>query len=94
MSENIIYVIIPTILMGNAYLVCNTLDITGYLYYFPFLNIRLPYNVVKFYEIFKDFSFPFIPNMFLGIISPDYTQVSPPQFMKLKTDNYFISNAG
>ncbi|KAL4429909.1 hypothetical protein ABPG74_022932 [Tetrahymena malaccensis] len=93
-SQKFIFLVIPTILMGNAYLICNTLDITGYLYYYLYLDVNLPYNVQSFYGIFKNFNFPFIPNMFEIIISGNYQQPSPSKFMLNGTDNYFISGTG
>ncbi|KAL4441154.1 hypothetical protein ABPG74_002104 [Tetrahymena malaccensis] len=86
--------IIPAIFFGNIYIICNTLDITGFLYYLMFLDIRYPLNIMNFYELFKNFNFPFIPNFFLYIIDPNYVQESPPQFMVQETDNYYLKNFG
>ncbi|EAR94972.3 hypothetical protein TTHERM_00509130 (macronuclear) [Tetrahymena thermophila SB210] len=86
--------IIPAIFFGNIYIICNTLDITGFLYYLMFLDIRYPLNIMNFYQLFKNFNFPFIPNFFLYIIDPNYVQQSPPQFMAQETDNYYLKNFG
>ncbi|EAR94973.2 hypothetical protein TTHERM_00509140 (macronuclear) [Tetrahymena thermophila SB210] len=86
--------IIPAIFFGNIYIICNTLDITGFLYYLMFLDIRYPLNIMNFYQLFKNFNFPFIPNFFLYIIDPNYIQQSPPQFMAQETDNYYLKNFG
>ncbi|KAL4489824.1 hypothetical protein ABPG72_022464 [Tetrahymena utriculariae] len=59
-----LFSIIPAIFFGNIYIICNTLDITGFLQYLMFLDIRYPLNIINFYELFKNFNFPFIPNFF------------------------------
>ncbi|KAL4490794.1 hypothetical protein ABPG72_021848 [Tetrahymena utriculariae] len=93
-STSLISSIVPSIFFGNFYIVCNTLDITGFLYYLMFLNIRFPLNITKFYELFKNFNFPFVPNLFSFIVDPNYQQESPPKFMETNTDNYFLNNSG
>ncbi|KAL4461587.1 hypothetical protein ABPG74_016211 [Tetrahymena malaccensis] len=93
-STSLISSIVPSVFFGNFYIVCNTLDITGFLYYLMFLNIRFPLNIMKFYELFKNFNFPFVPNLFSFIVDPNYQQESPPKFMEMNTDNYFLNNSG
>ncbi|EWS75591.1 hypothetical protein TTHERM_000597660 (macronuclear) [Tetrahymena thermophila SB210] len=93
-SITLISSIIPSMFLGNIYIICNTLDITGFLYYLMFLNIRFPLNIVNFYELFKNFNFPFVPNLFSFIVDPNYYQESPPKFMEMNTDNYFLNNSG
>ncbi|EAR91485.2 hypothetical protein TTHERM_00598660 (macronuclear) [Tetrahymena thermophila SB210] len=93
-STSLISSIVPSVFFGNFYIVCNTLDITGFLYYLMFLNIRFPLNIMKFYELFKNFNFPFVPNLFSFIVDPNYYQESPPKFMEMNTDNYFLNNSG
>lgn len=85
---------IPILIFGNFYVLINVIDMTGFLYYILYVNVRLPLNVSDFFAIFKNFQFPFIPNLFEKILPADYVQVSPKKFMENESDCYFIKNAG
>ena len=82
----VISTILPIVVFSNFYILVNTIDITGFLYNLLFINIRQPENVLSFYDIFKDFQFPFIPNIFKYMVDSNYTQASPPKFMEKDTD--------
>jgi len=81
-------------LLSNLYVVVNTIDLTSFLYYLLFINVRMPQNVVSFFNIFKNFQFPFIPNVFTYMISSGYVQQAPEKFMDMQNDAYFLNSAG
>jgi len=54
-STAVVSSILPIVVLSNFYVLVNTIDITGFLYYLMFINIRHPENVVAFYSVFKNF---------------------------------------
>ncbi|EAS02479.2 hypothetical protein TTHERM_00629910 (macronuclear) [Tetrahymena thermophila SB210] len=93
-ATTLLATMIPIITMSNFYVLVNTIDITGFLYYMLYINIRNPENVVQFYSIFQNFQYPFIPNLFQYVVSPNYQQTSFPKFMENQTDFYFLNSTG
>ncbi|KAL4477139.1 hypothetical protein ABPG72_008873 [Tetrahymena utriculariae] len=93
-ATTLLATMIPIITLSNFYVLVNTIDITGFLYYMLYVNIRNPENVVQFYSIFQNFQYPFIPNLFQYIVSPSYQQPSFPKFMENQTDFYFLNSTG
>ncbi|KAL4461960.1 hypothetical protein ABPG74_000805 [Tetrahymena malaccensis] len=93
-ATTLLATMIPIITLSNFYVLVNTIDITGFLYYMLYINIRNPENVVQFYSIFQNFQYPFIPNLFQYVVSPNYQQTSFPKFMENQTDFYFLNSTG
>lgn len=54
-STAIISSFFPIVILSNFYVLVNTIDITGFLYYLLFINVRHPQNVIDFYSVFKNF---------------------------------------
>jgi hypothetical protein len=63
---------LPVVLFGNFYILINTIDYTSFIYFLLYVNVRFPINILLFCEIFKNFQFPFIPNIFLSLINENY----------------------
>ncbi len=94
MSKSIIFSMILVAITSNVYIIFSTLDITCLIYFLLFLKVRYPFNVIKFYELFKNFQYAFIPNVYLPLVDSEYFQESSPVFMAQDTDLYFFKNAG
>ncbi|EAR85945.2 hypothetical protein TTHERM_01178720 (macronuclear) [Tetrahymena thermophila SB210] len=93
-SKTIVSSYLPIAFFGNFYFLVNMIDLTNFLYYLLFLDIRYPINVTDFYGLFKDFQFPFVPNLFTYLYDPSYNPRSPQKFMDMGTNSYLISNSG
>ncbi|EAR83860.2 hypothetical protein TTHERM_00821940 (macronuclear) [Tetrahymena thermophila SB210] len=93
-ATTMISCLIPIAFLGNFYVLINTIDLTGFLYYLLFINVRFPINIFQFYGIFQNFQMAFIPNFFQNAINPNYVQQAPPQFMQQQTDSYFLNSTG
>ncbi|KAL4477135.1 hypothetical protein ABPG72_008869 [Tetrahymena utriculariae] len=93
-SKTIVSCYLPIAFFGNFYFLVNMIDLTNFLYYLLFLDIRYPINVTDFYGLFKDFQFPFVPNLFTYLYDPSYNPWSPQKFMDMGTNSYLISNSG
>ncbi|KAL4493846.1 hypothetical protein ABPG73_010124 [Tetrahymena malaccensis] len=93
-SKTIVSSYLPIAFFGNFYFLVNMIDLTNFLYYLLFLDIRYPINVTDFYGLFKDFQFPFVPNLFAYLYDPSYNPSSPKKFMDMGTNSYLISNSG
>ncbi|KAL4429883.1 hypothetical protein ABPG74_022906 [Tetrahymena malaccensis] len=93
-ATTMISCLIPIAFLGNFYVLINTIDLTGFLYYLLFINVRFPINIFQFYGIFQNFQMAFIPNFFQNTMDPNYVQQAPPQFMQQQTDSYFLNSTG
>ncbi|EAS05248.2 hypothetical protein TTHERM_01364620 (macronuclear) [Tetrahymena thermophila SB210] len=93
-TSTVVGTIIPLALLGNFYIVFSMLDITGLIYYLLYLDIRYPFNVTSFCNLFQNFQFAFVPNMLLQFLDPNYTQWAPKKFIENQSDGYFLHGAG
>ncbi|EAS07183.1 transmembrane protein, putative (macronuclear) [Tetrahymena thermophila SB210] len=83
--------LIPLILYKQFEVVAYTYYVHQMIYYYSFSQIRMPYNIVQFFESFKVYNFDFLPNIFKLAIDQNTTYGYVYQF---KTDSLFLKNAG
>ena len=56
-------IIVPLILKLLLNMIWDMLDFLQIIYYFIFLNLNLPLNVVKSLQLMKTYNFSFLPNL-------------------------------
>ncbi|EAR83070.2 H-type lectin domain protein (macronuclear) [Tetrahymena thermophila SB210] len=98
-SKSSIFLYILTLLMtilGNSYVLFSTIDLTTFIYFMLFFDVRYPENVLSFCSIFQNFQFAFVPNTIqLYLLEPNYQQPFTPQkFLENGYDAYFFNGAG
>ncbi|KAL4477137.1 hypothetical protein ABPG72_008871 [Tetrahymena utriculariae] len=96
MQTTLLYSMLSIAMIGNFYVLFNTIDFTTFIYYLLFVNVRYPSNVTSFCSIFQNFQMAFIPNVFqVYLTDPNYIQpYTPGKFMEYGNDAYFLNSAG
>ena len=72
LTESLMILMILLAILSNMYFLLTFLDMASMIYFMLYVNARQPVNVVEFYNIFKNFQYPFIPNIFLDFIDENY----------------------
>ncbi|KAL4477989.1 hypothetical protein ABPG72_013397 [Tetrahymena utriculariae] len=83
--------LIPLILYKQFEVVAYTYYVHQMIYYYSFSQIRMPYNIVQFFESFKVYNFDFLPNIFKLAINQNIMYGYVYQF---DIDSLFLQNAG
>ncbi|EWS72584.1 hypothetical protein TTHERM_000629740 (macronuclear) [Tetrahymena thermophila SB210] len=96
MQSTLLYSMLSIAMIGNFYVLFNTIDLTTFIYFLMFVNVRYPSNVTAFCSIFQNFQMAFIPNVFQAyLIDPDYIQpYTPGKFMDYGNDAYLLNSSG
>ncbi|KAL4461969.1 hypothetical protein ABPG74_000814 [Tetrahymena malaccensis] len=95
-ANTLLITMILTIIIGNTYVLFSTIDLTTFIYFLQFFDVRHPQNLLSFCSIFQNFQFAFVPNTIqLYLIEPNYVQPTTPQkFLDNGYDAYFFNGAG
>ncbi|EAR85941.2 hypothetical protein TTHERM_01178670 (macronuclear) [Tetrahymena thermophila SB210] len=95
-SSSLLIMVILMIVIGNTYVLFSTIDLTTFIYFMLFIDVRYPDNVMSFCSIFQNFQFAFIPNSIqVYFMDPNYTQpYTPKKFIDNGYDAYFFNGAG
>ncbi|EAR93317.2 hypothetical protein TTHERM_00746890 (macronuclear) [Tetrahymena thermophila SB210] len=95
-SKSLLIMGILMIVIGNTYVLFSTIDLTTFIYFMLFIDVRYPDNVMLFCQIFQNFQFAFIPNSIqVYLMNPNYTQpYTPKKFIDNGYDSYFLNGAG
>ncbi|EWS72589.1 hypothetical protein TTHERM_001176648 (macronuclear) [Tetrahymena thermophila SB210] len=95
-SSSLLIMMILMIVIGNTYVLFSTIDLTTFIYFMLFIDVRYPDNVMSFCSIFQNFQFAFIPNSIqVYFMDPNYTQpYTPKKFIDNGYDAYFFNGAG
>ncbi|KAL4477132.1 hypothetical protein ABPG72_008866 [Tetrahymena utriculariae] len=95
-SSSLLIMVILMIVIGNTYVLFSTIDLTTFIYFMLFIDVRYPDNVMSFCSIFQNFQFAFIPNSIqVYLLDPNYTQpYTPKKFLDNGYDAYFFNGAG
>ncbi|KAL4493841.1 hypothetical protein ABPG73_010119 [Tetrahymena malaccensis] len=95
-SSSLLIMVILMIVIGNTYVLFSTIDLTTFIYFMLFIDVRYPDNVMSFCSIFQNFQFAFIPNAIqVYMMDPNYTQPqTPKKFIDNGYDAYFFNGAG
>ncbi|KAL4436191.1 hypothetical protein ABPG74_018175 [Tetrahymena malaccensis] len=83
--------LIPLILYKQFEVIAYTYYVHQMIYYYSFSEIRMPYNIVQFFESFKVYNFDFLPNIFKLFIDQNTMYGYVYQF---EADSLFLKNAG
>ncbi|EWS72586.1 hypothetical protein TTHERM_001178749 (macronuclear) [Tetrahymena thermophila SB210] len=96
MQTTLLYSMLSIAMIGNFYVLFNTIDLTTFIYFLMFVNVRYPSNVTAFCSIFQNFQMAFIPNVFQAYLTdPDYIQpYTPGKFMDYGNDAYLLNSSG
>ncbi|KAL4461967.1 hypothetical protein ABPG74_000812 [Tetrahymena malaccensis] len=96
MQTTLLYSMLSIAMIGNFYVLFNTIDLTTFIYYLLFVNVRYPSNVTSFCSIFQNFQMAFIPNVFQAYLTdPNYIQpYTPGKFMDYGNDAYLLNSSG
>ncbi|EAR85944.2 hypothetical protein TTHERM_01178710 (macronuclear) [Tetrahymena thermophila SB210] len=95
-ANTLLITMILMIIIGNTYVLFSTIDLTTFIYFLLFVDIRHPQNLINFCSIFQNFQFAFVPNTIqVYFIEPNYVQPKTPQkFLENGYDAYFLNGAG
>ncbi|EWS72591.1 hypothetical protein TTHERM_001089028 (macronuclear) [Tetrahymena thermophila SB210] len=95
-SSSLLIMMILMIVIGNTYVLFSTIDLTTFIYFMLFIDVRYPDNVMSFCSIFQNFQFAFIPNAIqVYLMDSNYTQpYTPKKFIDNGYDAYFFNGAG
>ncbi|EAR85946.3 hypothetical protein TTHERM_01178750 (macronuclear) [Tetrahymena thermophila SB210] len=96
MQTTLLYSMLSIAMIGNFYVLFNTIDLTTFIYFLMFVNVRYPSNVTAFCSIFQNFQMAFIPNVFqVYLTDPNYIQPNTPgKFMDYGNDAYLLNSSG
>ncbi|EWS72590.1 hypothetical protein TTHERM_001176649 (macronuclear) [Tetrahymena thermophila SB210] len=95
-SSSLLIIMILMIVIGNTYVLFSTIDLTTFIYFMLFIDVRYPDNVMSFCSIFQNFQFAFIPNAIqVYLMDSNYSQpYTPKKFIDNGYDAYFFNGAG
>ncbi|KAL4461972.1 hypothetical protein ABPG74_000817 [Tetrahymena malaccensis] len=79
-SSTLLIVMVLMTIIGNTYVLFSTIDLTTFIYFMLFVDVRYPDNVMSFCSIFQNFQFAFVPNTIqIYFMDANYTQPYTPQ---------------